>query len=341
MAGTIIADTIQATSQQISLNVGNTTILTASSTGLTLIPTTNVNINVTNSTVAFGSGNVTRPSISFSGNTSTGMYMPLANTIAFTVAGTERWRLDASGNVGIGTSSPTNGKFVITGNSVTTAQGIRLTGDTADARFICESATLGAGILGTFSAHSQLFYTNSTERMRIDDSGNVLFNCTSLPGGSDAVYAKIIKAAGEDNVMRSHVGVSGSKPHFYFFNTNGLIGNISTSGSATSYNTSSDYRLKNNIAPMTGALEKVALLKPVTYKWKADGSSGQGFIAHELAEVVPGCVTGAKDAVDDDGNPVHQSFDASFLVATLTAAIQELKVIVDAQAIEIAALKAK
>ena len=106
MAGTIIADTIQATSQQISLNVGNTTILTASSTGLTLIPTTNVNINVTNSTVAFGSGNVTRPSISFSGNTSTGIFMPLANTIAFTSAGTEDIRITATGDVGIGTSSP-------------------------------------------------------------------------------------------------------------------------------------------------------------------------------------------------------------------------------------------
>jgi len=189
MAGTIIADTIQATSQQISLNVGNTTILTASSTGLTLIPTTNVNINVTNSTVAFGSGNVSRPSISFSGNTSTGMYMPLANTIALTTAGVERWRLDASGNVGVGTSSPTDGKFVITGNSVTTAQGIRLTGDTADARFICESATLGAGILGTFSAHSQLFYTNSTERMRIDSTGNVYIGGTTQNTATKPVYS--------------------------------------------------------------------------------------------------------------------------------------------------------
>jgi hypothetical protein len=82
----------------------------------------------------------------------------------------------SSGNVGIGTSSPTNGKLVITGSSVTTAQGIRLTADTADARFICESATLGAGILGTFSNHSQLFYTNSFERARIDTSGNVGVN---------------------------------------------------------------------------------------------------------------------------------------------------------------------
>jgi hypothetical protein len=83
---------------------------------------------------------------------------------------------------------------------------------------------------------------------------------------------------------------------------------------------------------MTGALDKVALLKPVTYKWKLDGSNGQGFIAHELQAVVPDCVTGEKDDVetytDEEGNeqtkPKYQGVDTSFLVATLTAAIQEL-----------------
>jgi hypothetical protein len=108
------------------------------------------------------------------------------------------------------------------------------------------------------------------------------------------------------------------------------VGTISTNGSSTAYNTSSDYRLKNNISPMTGALAKVALLKPVTYKWNADGSNGEGFIAHELAEIVPDCVSGAKDAVDADGKPVYQGIDTSFLVATLTAAIQELKAEFDA-----------
>jgi hypothetical protein len=119
-----------------------------------------------------------------------------------------------------------------------------------------------------------------------------------------------------------------------------VVGTISVTGSATAYNTSSDYRLKNTIAPMTGALDKVALLKPVTYKWNVDGSDGQGFIAHELQEVVEGCVTGEKDAVDADGEPVHQGIDTSFLVATLTAAIQELKAIVDTQAARITALEA-
>ena len=80
---------------------------------------------------------------------------------------------------------------------------------------------------------------------------------------------------------------------------------------------------------MTGALAKVAALKPVTYKWNADGSDGEGFIAHELAEVCPQAVTGEKDAVDADGKPVYQGIDTSFLVATLTAAIQEQQAIIN------------
>jgi hypothetical protein len=86
--------------------------------------------------------------------------------------------------------------------------------------------------------------------------------------------------------------------------------------------------MKENIAPMLGALSKVAQLKPITYTWKPEfaGTSinSQGFIAHELQAVVPECVNGEKDAVDAEGNPVYQGIDTSFLVATLTAAIQEL-----------------
>jgi hypothetical protein len=129
--------------------------------------------------------------------------------------------------------------------------------------------------------------------------------------------------------IRVNRGTTSGTTAIGFFNPNGVVGTISTSGSATAYNTSSDYRLKNTIAPMTGALAKVALLKPVTYKWNIDGSDCEGFIAHELAEVVPQCVTGKKDAVDAEGNPKYQGVDTSFLVATLTAAIQEQQAIIE------------
>jgi len=91
---------------------------------------------------------------------------------------------------------------------------------------------------------------------------------------------------------------------------------------------------------MTGALAKVALLKPVTYTWKVDGSDGEGFIAHELQEVKPDCVTGTKDEVDAEGNPKYQGVDTSFLVATLTAAIQEQQTIINDLKARVTALEA-
>jgi hypothetical protein len=92
---------------------------------------------------------------------------------------------------------------------------------------------------------------------------------------------------------------------------------------------------------MTGALAKVALLKPCTYKWNADGSNGQGFIAHELAEVVPDCVSGEKDAVDAKGNPDYQGVDTSFLVATLVSAIQEQQALIESLTTRLTALENK
>ena len=177
-------------------------------------------------------------------------------------------------------------------------------------------------------------------RLLIDSSENYFFSCVATP--STSVYGlAYITSGGSNGYLYNTVSSTGSASQMIFGNANGTCGSIQTSGSTTSYSTSSDHRLKNTIASMTGALAKVALLKPVTYKWNSDGSDGQGFIAHELAEVVPDCVTGAKDAVDADGNPVYQGIDTSYLVATLTKAIQELKTIVDAQATEIAELKAK
>jgi len=90
---------------------------------------------------------------------------------------------------------------------------------------------------------------------------------------------------------------------------------------------------------MTGALAKVQALKPVTYKWKSNDSDAEGFIAHELAEVCPSAVVGTKDAVNENGDPNYQGIDTSFLVATLTAAIQEQQAMITALQADIAVLK--
>jgi len=79
----------------------------------------------------------------------------------------------------------------------------------------------------------------------------------------------------------------------------------------------------------------------VTYKWKADGSDGEGFIAHELQEVCPQAVTGQKDAVDENGKPKYQGIDTSFLVATLTAAIKEQQALIESLTARVAQLEGK
>jgi hypothetical protein len=355
MAGKIIADTIESAGSQISLNVGNVTVLTASSTGLTLIPTTNVNINLTNSIVNLTSGNVTNPSLTFSGNTSTGIFMPAANTIAFGTAGSEDMRITATGILDIGGSSGggTGELLVVEGANSAGHRAARInnTGTTNGYSTLWMGSSndgliRGGSTAGSFTDQLAIltsgatpvsFYTNNTERMRIDTGGQLLLSTTSSTIGGDGGRLLIDAGASSLALLANRTG-DGNMVRWY--RTNVQVGSIGVTASATSYNTSSDYRLKQNIVPMTGALAKVALLKPVTYKWKADESDGQGFIAHELAEVVPDCVTGEKDALKEDGNPDYQGVDTSFLVATLTAAIQELKAIVDAQAVEIAALKA-
>jgi hypothetical protein len=244
------------------------------------------------------------------------------------------------GNVGIGTSSPTTKLSVV---SATNA-GISVNDGTVNT--IVYNSTGGVASIGTTTNHPVDFYANNSARMRLDSSGNLLVGTTS---GSTATNENGVSIGGSsgDIVLRKEAGVilflrrwgtNGTVVDFR--NTaNTSVGSISTGASSTTYATSSDYRLKENIAPMTGALVKVTQLKPVTYTWKADGSSGEGFIAHELAEVVPDCVTGEKDAVDEEGKPVYQGIDTSFLVATLTAAIQELKAELDTVKTELATLK--
>lgn len=149
------------------------------------------------------------------------------------------------------------------------------------------------------------------------------------PQASGAVFQNASGGVSNSMIFTNNVGTA--------------LGSIymDTAINSVTFNNLSDYRLKNSIAPMTGALEKVALLKPCTYKWNNNNADGQGFIAHELQEVVPACVSGEKDALNEDGSVSPQGVDPRYLVATLTAAIQELKALVDAQATRIATLESR
>jgi hypothetical protein len=256
------------------------------------------------------------------------------------VTPTEKMRISASGNVGIGATSA--GQRL----TVATSTDFQMRIGAANATGVYDIGRNATSGLLTFYGNQTAFtgYVFSGvdgERARINSDGNLLVGTTAQLGAvvaraafSSASNVLALQAGnGSVGAYMTNASSTGNWQPFSF-NNNGTsfsqIGSITCTASATAYNTSSDYRLKENVAPMIGALQTVAALKPVTYTWKTDGSDGQGFIAHELQAVVPDCVTGAKDAVDAEGKPQYQGVDTSFLVATLVAAIQELKAEVDA-----------
>jgi len=260
-------------------------------------------------------------------------------SLRFGVAGTAL-TIDTSNNVGIGTSSPSV-KFQVNHSSDVAAinasgGGVTLGMSNSSANDVLLRMTNNSSnfydIRNLTSGSAFTIGYNGTERMRIDSSGNVLVGktATGLASAGFEANATGMTASNSGAEAANFNRNTSDGTVIIFRRSSSSVGTIGVTTTATSYNTSSDYRLKNTIAPMTGALAKVALLKPCTYKWNIDGSNGQGFIAHELDEVVPGCVTGGKDAMDADGNPQYQGIDTSFLVATLTAAIQELKAEFDA-----------
>jgi len=183
---------------------------------------------------------------------------------------------------------------------------------------------------GVGSVNNMVFSVNSTEAMRIDVSGNLLVGKTAANtsvAGMELRPTVAAFTASDSNALSLRRNTSDGSVVLFFRDGTG-VGSISVTTTATAYNTSSDYRLKESIQPIFGASDRVRQLNPVNFAWKADGTRTDGFIAHEVQAVAPQAVTGEKDGEE------MQAIDHSKLVPLLTAALQEALT-------EIALLKAR
>jgi hypothetical protein len=257
---------------------------------------------------------------------------------------TERMRITGAGNVGIGTSSPTNvlhiqgtgTTYFHIGNS-STGSG---SSDGADIGYFTGQTSLN---IVQRENDAMIFSTNDTERMRITSGGNVLIGGTDVAnlGTTNRIGAFRVDSSGEVYLQLATTGQS-TVNHAFFYNSTGLGGSIRTSSGTISLVNGSDYRMKTNIQSLTEGLSIISKLKPCTFEYIAtEGSKFEGFIAHELQEIIPNAVFGEKDAINEDGTPDYQGIDTVKIIPYLVKAIQEQNQLIQELSAKVSALENK
>jgi hypothetical protein len=165
-----------------------------------------------------------------------------------------------------------------------------------------------------------------TERMRITSGGNVLIGGTNVAnlGTTNRIGAFRTDSANEVYLQLASTS-SSTIDHAFFYNSTGLGGSIRTSSGTISLVNGSDYRMKTNIESLIEGLSIISKLNPCTFEYvTTEGSKFEGFIAHELQEIIPNAVFGKKDAINKDGSPNYQGIDTVKIIPYLVKAIQEM-----------------
>jgi len=253
-----------------------------------------------------------------------------ANTVLTSSGTAPQWSTGLN-NVTIGATTATTGVF-------TTA--------TANS-FIPNSATVPTNGMYLSAANTLAFSTNSAYRVSITAGGALYVGTTSVPGAGTTTVGSAVDPNGYLSLFRTN-GTSG-----YFARSNdGEVvalfsgatqrGSISILGAVTTYGSVSDYRLKENIGKINNPLKSIAKLKPCKYNFKEfPASEIEGFIAHEVQEIVPSAVFGEKDAVGENGKANYQSLDMAKLIPLMVAAIQEQQITIESLTARIETLETK
>lgn len=170
---------------------------------------------------------------------------------------------------------------------------------------------------------------NSTPSYQLDVTGSVRVTGSLgmgiTPFGNERAHIEFLKGSMFGLVIKPSDSDTGPGSPVIFSNvSSATIGSITTTATATAFNTSSDVRLKHAIEKLVGSLDVIRFLNPVKFRWNADDSPGEGFLAHELQQIIPAAVSGEPDALNDDGSIRPQQVDHSKLIPWLVAGLQEL-----------------
>ncbi len=275
---------------------------------------------------------------------------------------TERMRIDSSGRVGIGASSM---QYLLdihgaSGNAKLNLQRTNgaSNGNAYGSIFFSSS---GGNSNASIIAHREsgednaylAFQTSSggnlAERMRIHSTGVVqvvsekltLGTSVTNGGAGDANFVIEFNGQTTNSIKTRDTQAHSQSNHYIFISGSTEVGRIFTSSSSTTFSTSSDYRLKENVVSISDGISRLKTLKPYRFNFKVNtDTTVDGFLAHEVSSIVPEAISGTKDEVDSDNKPVYQGIDQSKLVPLLTAALQEAIAKIETLETKVAALEA-
>ena len=303
--------------------------------------------------------------VNVSGDNDSGIDLSTNDVVAIKTADTERLRVDASGNVGIGTSTVDSALHIeqdasgVTETSGSTLKihnknssgrskiSVHNSAETASGSIYYDTDSGSLALQGDTGANVTIHTGGNTERMRIDTSGRLLQGVTTASGfmidvgtnGGSGIFVQSVGSGLNAHLTRPSANHSYNAMRFDNSSAS-IVGTISVGTSSTSYNTTSDHRLKENVADMTGAIDRVKALAPKRFNFIVDADTTvDGFLAHEAQTVVPEAVTGTHNEVDDDGNAVMQGIDQSKLVPLLTGALKEAIAKIEALEARVTALE--